>query len=282
MGVVVGYGRSPSSERAVDVAAEEAARRGVELTVVHALHHHHGAAMSRAESSSALTGQDVAEEGAERARVGHPGLSAHAVSVEGTAPAALGAASTDADLLVVGHRGRGGFAGLRLGDVAVRTVARAGCPAVVVQGASDGTRGVVVAAVDVGDSAEEVLEFAFAEAAQRGARLKVVSALEMLWPFAYAGDHGQLRHASEEVGERADAALQERLRPWREKHSDVVVECELDQGAPSTVLAEATTHADLIVVGGRRRGEHQGMHHGPTATALLHHADCPVAVVPHG
>lgn len=297
-GVVVGYDQSPSSERAIGVAAEEAARRGVELTVVHALHHHHGASPSgqepvRAESASPLSAQDVAELGAERARAAYPGLPAHAVSVAGSAPAALGAASADADLLVVGHRGhserarneRGhsGFGGLRFGDVALRTVSRAGCPAVVVQGAADGTRGVVLAAVDIGDTAEEVLAFAFAEAAQRGARLKAVSALEMLWPFTYAGDHGQLRHASDEAGERAGAALEERLRPWRAQHPDVAVECELDQGDQTAVLIDATAHADLIVVGGRRRGEnHRGMHHGPVAGALLHHADCPVAVVPHG
>lgn len=277
-GVVVGYDQGPSSERAIDLAVEEAARRGVELTVIHALHHHHG----KAEASSAPTARDVAEQGAERARAAHPGVPTHAVSVEGSAPAALGAASAEADLLVVGHRERGGF-GLRYGDVALRTVARAGCPAVIVQGAADGGRGVVLAAMEVGETPEEVLEFAFGEAARRGARLKAVSALEVLWPFAYAGDRGQLRHASDQAGERAGAALEERLRPWRARHPDVVVECELDQGDPAVVLAHATAHADLIVVGGRRRGEHhQGMHHGAIADALLQHADCPIAVVPHG
>lgn len=285
-GVVVGYDPTPSSEHVIDVAAQEAALRGVDLAVIHVLHHHlisstTDQASVRAESSSQHTPQEVAEQGAELARTRHPGLSVRALSVTGSAPAALAAASADADLLVVGHR-HGGFAGLRLGSVALRTVARAGCPAVVVRGAADGPRGTVLAAVDDGDTAEEILGFAVAEAARRGARLKVVKAWEMLWPFAHPGDRGELNRASDEARERAGEALEGLLDRWRAEYPDVAVECELAPGDPAEVLTDATTYGDLIVVGGRRRGEHhRGMHIGPIATMLLMHADCPVAVVPH-
>ncbi|MFE0130693.1 universal stress protein, partial [Streptomyces sp. NPDC059037] len=39
--------------------------------------------------------------------------------------------------------------------------------------------------------------------------------------------------------------------------------------------------ADLLVVGARRRKGHVGMQLGPVNHAVLHHAACPVAVVPH-
>jgi nucleotide-binding universal stress UspA family protein len=52
---------------------------------------------------------------------------------EGNASEVLIKASVDAVLLVVGRRGRGGFAGLRLGSVSQRCAEYAKCPVLVVQ-----------------------------------------------------------------------------------------------------------------------------------------------------
>jgi nucleotide-binding universal stress UspA family protein len=287
-GVVVGYEQTSSSERALAEAAGEAARRGVALTVVHAFHHAPTSSPpyevpAGDGTAPGSVAQDIAEDGAERVRARHPGLTVQPRSLAGSAPAVLGDQSSDADLLVVGHRGRGGFSGLRLGSVAQRTLARAGCPTMVVRGGEHAARGTVVAAVDIGDRAEEILDFAFTEAAQRGARLKAVSALEILWPRAYAGDTGQLSRASSRTAERAKAALARLLEPWRAKYPDVVTDHELVEGSPTAALTAVTTYSDLIVVGARRRGGgHQGMRVGPVAHTLLLHSDCPVAVVPHG
>lgn len=270
-GVVVGYDRTESGECALDEAAAEAARRAVGLTVVHASHHGH---------AGPLPG--IAQEGADRARSRHPGLTVDPRAEDGPAASVLADASDGADLLVVGHRGHGGFAGLQLGSVALRTVTRAVCPTMVVRGSEHEPRGVVLAAVDVGETAEETLDFAFAEAVQRGARLKAISALEILWPWAPPGDAGDLDRASNRAREHADAVLERHLLPWRAKYPGAPAEYEVVEGAPTQILTDATTYADLVVVGARRRGHgHSGVRVGPIAHTLLLHADCPVVVVPH-
>ncbi|HUZ51959.1 MAG TPA: universal stress protein [Streptosporangiaceae bacterium] len=62
-----------------------------------------------------------------------PGVTVHQVVVEGHAAQALLHAAEDADLLVVGNRGHGGFADALIGSVSVRCLHHANCPVVVVR-----------------------------------------------------------------------------------------------------------------------------------------------------
>ena len=60
-------------------------------------------------------------------------------AVEGPSASVLIDASRDADLLVLGSRGRGGFSGLLLGSVGQQCVHQAVCPVVIVRPAGVGT-----------------------------------------------------------------------------------------------------------------------------------------------
>lgn len=83
---------------------------------------HHAAEQAQAELSRVL--EAVAPE--------PRSVPIRAVVVEGQPADALVELARDADELVVGTRGRGGFAGLLLGSVSQRCVERAPCPVVVV------------------------------------------------------------------------------------------------------------------------------------------------------
>jgi nucleotide-binding universal stress UspA family protein len=119
--VVVGVDGSPASTLALERAAGEAARRGLPLTVVHAAE----ADTSRAEEMLAQT--------AGAARAAHPDLTVETRVLPHTdAAAGLVDASKDAAMVVVGSRGRGGFAGLLLGSVSQTLVHHSQCPVLVI------------------------------------------------------------------------------------------------------------------------------------------------------
>jgi nucleotide-binding universal stress UspA family protein len=80
------------------------------------------------EAETSLT-QVLAEEGV----ASTDAVAVSTVVAEGAAAAALLEAATDADLLVVGSRGHGGFTGMLLGSVSQHVVSHAPCPVVVVR-----------------------------------------------------------------------------------------------------------------------------------------------------
>jgi len=65
-----------------------------------------------------------------------PGVEVRAVAAEGTPAAVLLEEAADAELLVVGSRGRGGLTGLLLGSVSQRLAQHAPCPLLIHRGPS--------------------------------------------------------------------------------------------------------------------------------------------------
>ena len=136
--IVVGVDGSDGSLQALDWAAEEAASTGRTLRVVHAWFEPvvvaypfaAGAAFETAAIEEAA--EVVLEQGVDRARRAHPDLRIERALVHGTAATVVLAEAGKADLVVVGSRGRGGFAGLLLGSVSQQVVHHAPCPVVIV------------------------------------------------------------------------------------------------------------------------------------------------------
>jgi nucleotide-binding universal stress UspA family protein len=75
----------------------------------------------------------ILDSAVEPIRTAYPDVDIHATTIEGHPAPALVAASGDADLLVVGSRGHGAFAGMLLGSVSEHCVTNAHCPVTVVR-----------------------------------------------------------------------------------------------------------------------------------------------------
>jgi len=142
-GIVVGVDGSAGSKQALEWAAAEARVRHVPLTLVHAwyppfsVYGSFGWAGADAEALSALDA--LARDRLAAIRDGSSaaleGLDVEAVVVEGLAAPTLLEAAAEADLLVVGTRGHGGFVGLLLGSVSQECAHHSPCPIVIVPSA---------------------------------------------------------------------------------------------------------------------------------------------------
>jgi nucleotide-binding universal stress UspA family protein len=286
--VVVGVDDLEHSRRAWEVAAHEALMRETPLWLVHAYHWTPPVAFgvsvgAEFEESARGVAEALLDEAVELVQAAHPGLAVRTAPMGGPIPQVLVEVCADASLVVVGDRGRGGFSGLMLGSAALRAVTRTHVPVMVVRGAEDGGTGPVVVGADVLDpvSGPELLEFAFAEAAMREVGLHVVHAwdddtyLYLRVGGEYVTDHFKAVAADRE--RRLDALL----APWQEKHPGVRLSRQMFAGSPAQVLIESSRLAGVVVVGGRVRASgHDGLRVGALAHTVLHHAHCPVTVVP--
>jgi nucleotide-binding universal stress UspA family protein len=147
-GIVVGVDGSDESLDALRWALEEAQIRGAKLKVIYAWVYPYlpppgFAAPVQVDMGALQRGAEALLDAAVSEVVGlNAGIELEQAAVEGTAAQILVEAAEGADLLVVGSRGRGGFAGLLLGSVSQQCAHHAPCPVVIVRcarpDASDG------------------------------------------------------------------------------------------------------------------------------------------------
>ncbi len=278
--IIVGVDNSPGSHQAVHWAAEEAKRTERELVVLSAFDWHVVGARFQVSGAYADALRDAAEETV-RSSVADAQIQAPRVNVRGqTAVGPVGRALAEAaapgDMIVVGNRGRGGFASLLLGSVGHYIATHAYVPVVVVRGRRDPDTGPVVVGVDTAHS-DTALQCGFEEASSRGTRLVAVHAY---MPFAPVVAYGVLPGAEEDRQRWHDEALKtlrEAVTVWAEKYPDVTVELAAVVGHPTEVLVGLSTTAQLVVVGHRGGGLGQ-IQLGRVASQLLHHANSSVMI----
>ncbi|WP_419992869.1 universal stress protein [Streptomyces boninensis] len=284
--LVVGIDGSEGSFTALDWAVAEAIRRGAHVHLVYA------SLWEAYEGPPAIPappppGRELAERilaaAGERVRALTQDVKFTAsVLTADTVPALL-RESAGASLLVLGHRGRGSMPGLLLGTTALAVVARARCPVVVVRGGEPHRQGehhrVVVGVGDAKESAQAAL-FAFAEAELRDRRLDAVHAWRCPERALPVHPH-TIGGAADPHLRDAQWTLDRAIRGLAAEHPRIEVRQTVLEGrARDALLAEGAT-ADLLVVGARPRAERQsGMQLGEVSHAVLHHAPCPVVVVP--
>ncbi|MFD7244392.1 universal stress protein [Streptomyces massasporeus] len=288
--MVVGVDGSEASLRAVDWAADEAALRGVPLHVVHASlwerYEHAVFPTGREPLSEKLLTDVLAVAAAKRARARVPGLEVTTEVVPEGPVSVLRRAARKAAALVLGSRGRGSAAELLLGSVGLAVAGRADGPVIVVRGDPDdpsGARtpggGPVVVGVPAGPADSEAVRFAFREAARRGVPVEAVRAWHR--PAHETTDHPPFTGEPARVRrKRAVEALEAGLRAPADELPDVEVRRRIVEGQARTVLPDTSAGAALLVVGAGHPHGRLGLHIGRVTHAVLHHATCPVAVVP--
>lgn len=279
--VIVGADGTDWSKAAVRWAAREAQRLGSPLRVTHVFDWEWREA--RYDTSHVYLddarkhAEGVTANGVYEARVVAPELEVEGDPVIGHAAARLLGESEHGRLMVLGSRGRGGFASLLLGSVSQRVATRAGCPVVVVRGRRDVIEGPVAVGVDDSPSADLVLETAFEAAAGRGCELKVVRSYLPAIPLWLAKRPADAETPDADAEERA--RLEEQLAPWRAKYADVPVEVVFTHEGVASALVTASERAELVIVGSHGHGAITGTVLGSAGLQLLHHADCPVYIV---
>ncbi|MFB7254034.1 universal stress protein [Streptomyces nojiriensis] len=306
--VIAAVDGSEHSLRALEWARKEAVRHDCGLLVAHVLPDH---AQLYAGRRASLHDASEPEEFADPVRdwvrsllgADGPGLPEGVTyeALEGSVPEALRVIGSQARMLVMGSRGRGGFASLLLGSSSRAVASTAACPVVVVPHAERGaipdadadaeqSAGRVVVGLHAAETPDDVLTFAFTEAAVRATTVQVVSAyaippspnLVIDSPFAVIPPEGLADEGDGVPAEREMLRSQtERLAPLRERFPDVPVEQAAVPGDAAGRLVIASRAASLIVVGRHHpRRTAMSLAIGSVAHAVLHHAHGPVAVVP--
>ncbi|QEU97067.1 universal stress protein [Streptomyces kanamyceticus] len=282
--LIVGVDGSDPSLRALDWAVDEAAAHGVPLRVVHASrwewYEGHEPSFGINRPSVEVLSDHIAASAVERALRRTTAVKVTSEILPEDPALALVRLSPEAGAIVVGSRGRGELAELLLGSVSLSVAAHAASPVIVVRGREENVTGgfhTVVLGIDEPEEAAPSTEFAFHEAQTLNAAVTAVHAWRC--PAREVPDFPTTVH--EDHQRRAAAQVDEAVRDATAARPEITVHREIAEGHARAVLLDASRTADLLVVGARRRKGHVGMQLGPVNHAVLHHAACPVAVVPH-
>lgn len=285
--ITAGIDGTEESLAALGWAAREAVRRDTGLRVVHAWRFQPYEGIDAGDrDTQAGWARDAMTEAVRTVTGRYTGLEVDTDLVEGGSVDVLVSAAADAEMLVLGSRGHGPVVGFLVGSVGQQVIAEATRPVVLVRAGDQASaeaagREIVVGQEGDPEDSAETLRFAFETAAARGAAVRAVRAWTLPPVFAYSPGSLKLLDEAGGLEPYEKKALASALQPWRERFPDVPVVEHVEMGSAGQVLLSVTARAQLMVVGRRARRTAVGARIGSVAYGVLHHADCPVAVVPH-
>ncbi|PWI13395.1 universal stress protein [Streptomyces sp. Act143] len=286
--ITAGLDGTEESLAALEWAAREAVRRGRELRVVQAWRFQTDVALdvlADPEQQAQWVRAAIAE-AAEGVAARHQGLVVTTDVLEGDTVEALVEAAAGAEMLVLGSRGHGPVVGFLLGSVGQQVIAETTRPVVLVRAGDEPAAEAAGREIVVGQQGEDpedsaaALGFAFETAAARGATVRAVRAWTLPPVFAYSPASLALLDEAGGLEPREKQALEAALKPWRQRFPDVPVVEHVEMGSAGQVLLSVAGRAQLMVVGRRARRTAVGARIGSVAHGVVHHAGCPVAVVP--
>jgi nucleotide-binding universal stress UspA family protein len=281
--VVVGLDGSGHSERALEWAADEARRQHRPLVLLHS------AAVLPTRQAVGLSPMgggidphlviqavhDAAEafltDRVVYARDRWPDLDVHGTLTQQDPRESLVSASHEAQLVVVGSRGRGPLRSL-LGSVSVWTSKHAHCPVVVCRPPTPGSeRNGVLVGVDGTRGNAPAVELAYQLASERDHELTVLHCVYEV---------GGVSRGLEVFEDQAQRLVAESIAGMGEKYPDVHVRSRVAVGLVDELLADASEGFELLVLGRPRRDETH-LFHVSTTVAVLERSATTVVVVPN-
>lgn len=287
--IVVGTDGSERADRAIDWAARRARDRGLTLLILLVMPE---APIPRRTSAAALVheGEKYLEHVRERAGADlgravartaekYPEITIESAVAIGNAAEVLAKASKDADMVVVGARGKHAPVGVKLlGGVSDAVSAHAaGAVAVIPEESEEHPEGPVVVGVDSSRQARLAISRAFECASVRGVPLVALTAWDYGPYDAYNAEIWQF--SIQEMNEQLTAEVEDVIAEDRERYPDVEVEIRALRGRASTELVEVSKQAGVVLIGSRGRGGFTGLLLGSTSRHVLREAHCPVIVV---
>ncbi|MEV0283531.1 universal stress protein [Kribbella sp. NPDC050820] len=195
---------------------------------------------------------------------------------------ALAGRATGSRMLVVGRRELGTFRRLLAHSTSEAVAVEAKVPVVIVpeHWMPSDHAGPVLVALDDSDENAAVIEFAIAEATERQLPVRFVHVWDL--PAMYSWDAMNVAGVGAEWTENAERHFENVAAEWRAKHPEATIQVRVRRGhvVDGVVTAAEEADAQLLVVGTRHHTRLASFLLGPVTRGVLHHAPCPLAIVP--